>query len=281
MKQRTLKESVSLEGVGIHTGEKAKILIHPEYENRGIAFLKKGVRVEATVENVVNTFMSTDLGKEGVVIKTVEHLMATFHLLGISNATVEVVEGSEIPILDGSAYEFYKALKPLVIKQSADAKVISVREPLKVSKGEAYLKALPCKCFQVTFEGMFKTPVGRQSFTFKGNVRDIILARTFCFEHDIDKIKESGLGKGGSLENTLVIGEEGAINKEGLRYKDEPARHKVLDLVGDLYLLGASVRGKFISFMGGHTLNYMLVKAIKESLERERSVHDPLVEALR
>lgn len=262
MKQRTLKERIEFEGVGIHTGQRSKVILHPEEENTGVRFLREGVYVPASPEFVVSTFHSTDLGSEGVVVKTVEHLLATLHLLGVTNVTVEVIGGSEVPILDGSGYFFYRELKGAVVKQSEEATVLRIEEPVEVRRGDAYIKALPCSCFQVTYEGEFKTYFGRQRFTFRGNVRDIILARTFCFEHEIEFIRKNGLGKGGSLENTVVIGEEGVYNEGGLRYDNEPVRHKVLDLVGDLYLLGASVRGKFMSYKGGHSLNVELVRAL-------------------
>ncbi len=266
MKQRTIKERLEFTGIGIHSGEKAKIVLHPEPENTGIAFYREGVRIAVSPANVVNTFHSTDLGSEGVVVRTVEHLLATLHLLGISNLTVEVIGGSEIPIMDGSGYFFYRELKGKVVKQSEDAEVFRIDEEVRVSRGDSYIVALPCSCFEITYEGEFRDYLGRQRYTFKGNVRDIVLARTFCFDHEIELIKKNGLGKGGSLENTLVIGRDGIYNRGGLRYQDEPVRHKVFDLVGDLYLLGASVRGKFISYKGGHTLNYELVKALYSRL---------------
>ncbi|WP_457600367.1 UDP-3-O-acyl-N-acetylglucosamine deacetylase [Hydrogenivirga sp.] len=262
MKQRTIKDSLEFEGVGIHSGERVKITLHPEGENAGISFYREGVRIPVSPESVVNTFHSTDLGRDGVVVKTVEHLLATLHLLGVSNLTVEVQGGSEIPIMDGSGYFFYRELKNKVVKQSEDMDVLQIKEEVRVQKGDSYIVALPCSCFEITYEGEFQTYFGRQRYTFRGNVRDIILARTFCFEHEIEFIKKNGLGKGGSLENTLVIGREGIYNEGGLRYQDEPVRHKVFDLIGDLYLLGMSVRGKFISYKGGHSLNYELVKAL-------------------
>ena len=266
MKQRTLKDRIDFEGVGIHTGETSKIILHPEPENTGIRFYRDGVYIPASPEFVVNTFHSTDLGSNGVVVKTVEHLMATLHLLGVSNLTVEVQGGNEIPILDGSGYLYYRELKNRVVKQTEDVQILNLEEPVVVENGDAYIKAFPHNCFEITYEGEFETYFGRQRFTFRGNVRDIILARTFCFEHEIEFIKKKGLGKGGSLENTLVIGREGVYNEGGLRYQDEPVRHKVFDLVGDLYLLGMSVRGKFISYKGGHTLNFELVKALHRRL---------------
>ncbi len=270
MKQRTVKERIDFEGVGIHTGERSRIVLHPEPENTGVRFYRKGVYIPALPEFVVNTFHSTDLGSEGVVVKTVEHLMATLHLLGVSNLTVEVLEGSEIPILDGSGYLYYRELKDKVVKQTEDAQILKIEEPVVVERGNAYIKALPCSCFEITYEGEFETYLGKQRYTFRGNVRDIILARTFCFEHEIEFIRKNGLGKGGSLENTLVIGKEGVYNEGGLRYQDEPVRHKVLDLIGDLYLLGMSVRGKFISYKGGHTLNFELVKALYKNMASVR-----------
>ncbi len=262
MKQRTVKEALEFEGVGIHSGEKARVILHPEPEGSGIVFLRNGVRIPASPEFVVNTFHSTDLGKDGEVVKTVEHLLATFHLLGITNLTVELLGGPEIPIMDGSGYYFYREIKDKVLKQDADAEVLRIEEELRVNRGDSYIIVKPCSCFEITYEGEFQTYLGRQKYTFRGNVRDIILARTFCFEHEIELIKRSGLGRGGSLENTLVIGKNGVYNRGGLRYQDEPVRHKVFDLIGDLYLLGASVRGKFISYKGGHALNFELVKAL-------------------
>ncbi len=263
MKQRTLKDKVEFEGVGIHTGERAKVMLHPEEENSGITFYRENVSIPLSPEYVINTFHSTDLGREGVVVKTVEHLLSTLHLLGITNLTVEVQGGSEVPILDGSGYLFYRELKDKVMEQEAEAEILYVEDEVVIRKGNSYIKALPCSCFEVSYEGEFQTYFGRQGYTFRGNIRDVILARTFCFEHEIEFIRRRGLGRGGSLENTLVIGKEKVYNRGGLRYQDEPARHKVLDLIGDLYLLGKPVRGRFISFKGGHTLNVELVKALQ------------------
>ena len=266
MKQRTIKEALEFEGVGIHSGDKTKIILHPEKEDTGISFYRHGVRIPVSPENVVNTFHSTDLGRDGVVVKTVEHLLATLHLLGISNLTIEVQGGNEIPIMDGSGYFFYRELKGNVLKQGSDIEPLQIREEVRVQRGDSHIVALPCSCFEITYEGVFETYLGRQRYTFRGNVRDIILARTFCFEHEIEFIKKNGLGKGGSLENTLVIGRERIYNEGGLRYQDEPVRHKVFDLIGDLYLLGTSVRGKFVSYKGGHSLNFELVKALYEQV---------------
>ncbi len=260
MKRKTVKEKVSFEGKGIHTGEKTKVEIYPS-EGEGIVFIKDSVEIKLSPEAVVNTSFSTDIGKEGVVIKTVEHLLAVFHLLGITDAIVEV-KGSEIPIMDGSGYIFYKVLKDKIRVLEKSIEPLKIRKRIVIRKNDAILIAEPHEKLNITYEGDFNGYLGRQKFTFKGNAKDIILARTFCFEEDIPLIKKLGLGRGGSLENTLVIGHSKILNKGGMRYKEEPVRHKILDLVGDLYLLGRPVKGRFYSFKGGHTLNYLLVKEI-------------------
>ncbi|MDQ7082286.1 MAG: UDP-3-O-acyl-N-acetylglucosamine deacetylase [Aquificota bacterium] len=262
MRQRTIKDKVRIEGIGIHTGERTRITLHPADENTGVRFLRKGVYIPASPEHVVGTFLSTDLGCGSVTVKTVEHLLATLHLLRITNTVIEVEGGCEIPIMDGSAYAFYSELKGLVVDQTEETEPFSVADKIRVSSGKASIEAEPCPCFEITYEGAFKGCLGEQRFTFRGNAEDVILARTFCFDEDIEFIRSKGLGRGGSLDNTLVIGRNGVYNREGLRYENEPARHKVLDLIGDLYLLGAPFRGRVVSRGGGHTLNYMFVKKI-------------------
>ncbi len=274
MKQRTILEDVVLEGVGIHTGEFARVILRPEPEDHGIFFYRSGVRIPLSPEHVVNTFHSTDLGSEGVVVKTVEHLLSVLHLLRITNLTVEVIEGEEIPILDGSGYEFYKKLKALVTDQSEEVQPFRLPEgeEVEVRHGNTRLVAKSCPCFEITYEGEFPNFIGSRKFTFRGNAMEVVLARTFCFDHEIEYIKKNGLGKGGSLENTLVLGRDGVYNRSGLRYEDEPVRHKVLDLIGDLYLLGVPFKGKVISYRGGHFINYQLVRELYKRYAPEGGV---------
>jgi len=270
MRQKTLKETVSFEGIGIHTGEKTRVLLHPEEENKGLRFYRKGVSIPAHYRYVVNTSHSTDLGRDGVVVRTVEHLLASLHLLGITNLTVEVL-GEELPILDGSGYLYYRELKNQVKNQSATVEPFFVSRPVTVKLNGRFIKAEPCSCLEVSYEGEFKNFLGRQKYTFKGeDPEEIVFARTFCFDWEIEHIKKRGLGKGGSLSNTLVLGKERVYNAGGMRYSEEPVRHKVFDLVGDLYLLGRPVRGKFFSYKGGHALNYQLVKELAEGSELEK-----------
>jgi len=258
-REKTIKDKLVFEGVGIHTGERSKIVLHPEEEGRGITFIKDGEKIPALYKYVVNTNHSTDLGKNGKVVKTVEHLMASLHLLGITNLSVEVF-GEEIPILDGSGYGFYEELSKNLAEQSSYVEYFNINAKAFVSNNGSYIVAKPCSCLEITYEGEFRNFLGKQKYTFRGEKpEEIILARTFCFEWEIETLRSLGLGKGGSLENTLVLGKDCIYNPGGMRYEEEPVRHKVLDLVGDLYLLGKPVKGKFYSYKGGHTLNYKLV----------------------
>ncbi|GAB6065441.1 UDP-3-O-acyl-N-acetylglucosamine deacetylase [Aquifex pyrophilus] len=270
VKEKTLKEEVSFEGVGIHTGEKSKVILFPEEEGTGIRFFKEGVFIPASYEFVVNTNHSTDLGREGKVIKTVEHILSVLHLLGVTNLTIEV-KGEEIPIMDGSGWEFYKVLKNLTLEQDKEAEIFKVEEMVEVFKENSYIRAMPSEELEITYEGEFNNFLGRREFTFRrGREEDIVLARTFCFDWEIEFIKKAGLGKGGSLENTLVMGKEKVYNPDGLRYEDEPVRHKVFDILGDLYLLGKPFVGRVYSFRGGHSINYELVKRLAEFEKSQR-----------
>ena len=261
-REKTLKDKLVFEGVGIHTGEKSKIILHPEEEGKGITFIKDGEKIPALYRYVVNTNHSTDLGKNGKVVKTVEHLMASLHLLGITNLTVEVI-GNEIPILDGSGYHFYRELSKNLVEQSSYVDYFVIDKTVRVTNNGSYIVAQPCSCLEITYEGEFKNFLGKQKYTFTGeNPEEIVFARTFCFDWEIENIRKHGLGKGGSLENTLVLGKNCVYNPGGMRYEEEPVRHKVFDLVGDLYLLGRPVRGRFYSYKGGHTLNYKLLLSL-------------------
>ncbi len=262
MMQRTVKERLEFEGVGIHTGETARIILHPEEENSGVAFYREGHRIPVSPDCVVNTFHSTDLGVNGTVVKTVEHLLATLHLLGVTNLTVEVLRGCEIPIMDGSGYHFYRELKERVVEQSERVEPLTVEEEITVRRGDSFIRVRPSDSLEITYEGVFSGYLGRSRYTYRGDVEEIVRARTFCFDHEIEFIRSRGLGKGGSLENTLVLGREKVYNSEGLRYEDEPLRHKVFDLIGDLYLMGVPVLGCFYVYRGGHTLNVKLVRSL-------------------
>jgi len=260
--EKTVKEKIGFKGVGIHTGETSRIILHPEEEGKGVRFLKNGVYIPARHEFVVHTNHSTDLGRRGEKIKTVEHILSVLHLLEITNVTIEVF-GNEIPILDGSGKEFYEVLSENILIQNKELEYFVIEEPVIVEESGKLIEAEPSETLEITYEGEFKNFLGRQRFTYvKGNEEEIVFARTFCFDWEIEHIKKVGLGKGGSLQNTLVLGMDKVYNPDGLRYENEPVRHKVFDIVGDLYLLGKPVKGKFYSFRGGHTLNVKLVKEL-------------------
>jgi len=263
MKQATIKESVLFEGVGLHTGELCKIRLHPDQSYRGIRFFVRGQYIPANYRYVVNTNHSTDLGIGDAIVKTVEHLLAVLYMLGIDNLVVEVLQGYEVPAMDGSGYHFYKALKGLVCELDGEKEVFKIEKPLSVKNCTAKIDALPSDQFIVEYvgsvEGLFKDYRAK----FKGNARGLVFARTFCYDYQVEPLRRAGLAKGGSLKNAVVLDKEGkAYNPEGLRSKDEPIRHKLLDLIGDLSLLGKSIKGKITSYYGGHTLNYEFVKAL-------------------
>ena len=267
MNRKTVTEEVSFEGVGIHSGERSRIIIHPAEPGDGIRFYIRGVEIPASFEYVSNTVMSTDLEREGVTVKTVEHLLAVFHLLGISDAIVEFLEGFEVPIMDGSGYEFYIALKENIVDTGVYIEPIDLREYVRVGEPGYYIEAHPSVSFEVTYKGNINYIDCGDIFTYKGDdPEDIVKARTFCYLEDVDTILERGYGKGGSTRNVLIIGKEGIHSEEGLRYPDEPLRHKVFDLIGDIYLLGAPIRGKIVSYNGGHSLNIELIKSIVKNL---------------
>ncbi len=263
--QATLKDTLVFEGIGVHSGEVSKALVHPEKENTGIRFLVKGVYIPASYRYVVSTDHSTVLGFEGARVSTVEHLMAVLYMMGIDNLTIELIKGYEVPILDGSGYYFYKELKDRVYTLSEPARILSIEDRFEVKNCKAYISAEPADAFEVIYTGYVKGLIELSSVNYSGNIRDVVFARTFCYDYEVEYLMERGLAKGGSLKNALVIGNGFVYNPEGMRSKDEPLRHKLLDLIGDLSLIGCRLKGKVSSHLGGHSLNYELVKTLAES----------------
>ncbi|MFN7065443.1 MAG: UDP-3-O-acyl-N-acetylglucosamine deacetylase [Aquificaceae bacterium] len=265
MFQKTLLEEVSFEGVGIHSGEVSKVVLHPEGENKGIRFLVGGQYIPAHYRYVLGTEHATVLGKDGVRVSTVEHLLAVLYLLGVDNLTVEFIKGYEVPILDGSGYPFYKLLKDKVYQLSEEAKLFKVKEGFKVKNCKAYIRVEPSEGFCALYKGYVEGILKEGTVKYCGNAKEVVFARTFCYEEEVEHLLQRGLAKGGSLKNALVIGKGFVLNPEGMRAKDEPIRHKLLDLIGDLSLLGYRLRGTVFSYLGGHSLNYQFVKSLAES----------------
>ncbi len=265
MKQRTILKDVEFEDIGIHSGEVSRIVLRPEGENTGIRFLVKGTYIPANYRYVQGTDHATVLGKDGVKVSTVEHLLAVLYMLGVDNLTIEFIKGQEVPILDGSGYYFYKALKNLTLELEEKARFLEIKESFEVRNCKGYIQAKPYKGFCVSYKGYVKGILEEGIAQYCGNAKEVVFARTFCYDRDVELLLQNGLAKGGSLKNAVVIGDGFVYNPEGMRSKDEPIRHKLLDLIGDLSLLGFRLKGKVFSYLGGHKLNYEFVKSLAES----------------
>lgn len=274
MKQRTIKKPFSLEGIGQHTGRKASLNLKPSPAGSGINF----IRVDLPNKPLIN-IQSLDLGEPGararrttlksgeIEIDTVEHLMASLSALSIDNIIAEV-DSAELPGLDGSAKGFFEALKGAgVMELEAKAEELAVKEPVWVEDEGSFLGAFPGDGFKVSYTLSFTKPrVFDEYFSAIVDERtfekEIAPARTFCFEEEALALLKMGLGKGANYENTLVIGEIGPARNE-FRFSNEPARHKALDLIGDLYLLGRRLKGHVVAIKSGHRLNMELVRKLK------------------
>lgn len=265
MKQKTILKDVEFEDIGIHSGEVSRIVLRPEGENTGIRFLVKGTYIPANYRYVQGTDHATVLGKDGVRVSTVEHLLAVLYMLGVDNLTIEFIKGYEVPILDGSGYYFYKTLKNLTLELEEKARFLEIKESFEVRNCKGYIQAKPYKGFCVSYKGYVKGILEEGIAQYCGNAKEVVFARTFCYDRDVELLLQNGLAKGGSLKNAVVIGDGFVYNPEGMRSKDEPIRHKLLDLIGDLSLLGFRLKGKVFSYLGGHKLNYEFVKSLAES----------------
>ncbi len=278
MKQKTIKKEITFSGVGLHTGRDVVVRLLPAGEDRGVTFIRTDLpgspSIKAVGANVVDTNYATTLGAGGVTIATVEHILAALYGLGVDNVEIEV-NGSEIPILDGSAGEFIRKIRTAGLRSlSARRRYLVVKRPIKVSEGDKYLMLIPSKepGLRIDYSIDFDHSLLSQQ-TFSAHLtRDVFIeeignARTFGFLSDIEMLRANGLAMGGSLNNAVVVGDSHILNEDGLRYPDEFVRHKALDLMGDLSLVGAPVRGLLIAHRSGHALNHRLV----QKMARHRS----------
>jgi len=273
IKQRTLKNVIRATGVGLHTGKKVYLTLRPAPVDTGIIFrrvdLDPVVEIPAIATNVGDTTLSTSLTKDGVTVSTVEHLLSAMAGLGIDNAHVEV-SAEEVPIMDGSAGPFVFLLQSAGIEeQNAAKKFIRIKKPVEVTNGDKVATFLPFDGFKVTFTIDFDHPVISASaatssidFSTTSFVREISRARTFGFMHEIEYLRSQGLAQGGTVDNAIVVDEYRILNEDGLRYEDEFVKHKVLDAIGDLYLLGNSLIGEFKAFKSGHGLNNQALRTL-------------------
>lgn len=270
--QRTIKESVACSGVGLHTGEVTVIRLHSAPEDHGIRFIRtdlaRPVVIRAVAEQVVGTMLSTSLGTEGASIQTVEHLLAACAGLRVDNLLIEV-EGPEIPILDGSAAPFVALLQQAGIKkQSRLQPYLRLIRPLQVGEPDSGVTVLPAPFSKINYTINFPDAVVKRQhylyhWTEEEFTKGIAPARTFGFVKDVERMRARGLIKGASLDNAVVVGDEGVVNPEGLRFPDEFVRHKVLDLIGDLALLGLPLVAHVEAACAGHAMNFEVVRALR------------------
>ena len=273
VKQRTLKGSVSVTGVGLHSGQKVTLGLRPAPVNTGIVFRRVDVKpveeIRARADLVHDTRLSTCMEQNGVRIATVEHLMSAFAGLGVDNAYVDL-DSAEVPIMDGSAGTFIFLLQSAgIVEQSAAKQFIRVKKCVELKQGDKWVRFDPFNGYKLTFTINFAHPVfanTKQHVTVdlgeESYVRDISRARTFGFMQDVENMRAQGLALGGSLDNAIVMDEYRVLNAEGLRFEDEFVKHKVLDAIGDLYMLGHPLIGAFSGFKSGHALNNALVRAL-------------------
>lgn len=266
IKQRTLKNEIRATGVGLHTGQKIYLTLRPGPIDSGIVFrrvdLDPVVEIEAKALNVGDTTLSTSLMNGDVRVSTVEHLLSAMAGLGIDNAIVEV-SADEVPIMDGSAGPFVFLIQSAGIQeQSAAKKFIRIKKEVMVKDGDKYAILKPFNGFKVSFTIDFDHPVfkGRKldavvDFSSTSFVKEISRARTFGFMHEIEYLRSKGLVKGGSVDNAIVVDKYRILNEDGLRYEDEFVKHKILDAIGDLYLLGNTLIGEYCAYKSGHGLN--------------------------
>lgn len=273
IRQRTLKNVIKATGITLHGGERAEIILRPAPINTGILFrridLDPIMEIPALAEYVGDTTMSTTLMKDGVRVATVEHLLSAFAGLGIDNAFVDVT-ASEIPIMDGSAGPFVFLIQSAGIEEQRAAKrFIRIKRKLKISDGDKWACFEPFNGFKVTFTIDFDHPLFKSTtktatldFSSLSYVKEVSRARTFGFMADFEKLQAMNLARGASLDNAIAIDDFRVLNEDGLRYENEFVKHKILDAVGDLYLLGSSLIGSFNGHKSGHALNNKLLRQL-------------------
>ncbi len=269
--QRTLRSEIKCQSIGLHSGRKVNMTIKPAAIDQGIVFVRKDVSednlIRAELGNVTDTVLATTLGINGTKVSTVEHLLSAFRGMGIDNATVEV-DSAEVPIMDGSALPFITMLKNAGTRvQNKSRKFLVIKRRVAVSEGDGDAALVPGQGFKITYKIEYDHPfIGEQTyemvFSSERYQQDICAARTFGFLKDVEYLQAKGLALGGSLKNAIVLDDEKIINKEGLRCPDELVKHKILDAIGDLFLLGYPIVGHFIACKSGHRLNNLLLKKL-------------------
>jgi UDP-3-O-[3-hydroxymyristoyl] N-acetylglucosamine deacetylase len=282
-RERTIVAPAIIAGVGVHTGERVRLAIRPAAPGVGIVFVRTDItdrdnRIPVSGDAVIDARLNTMIeNAEGVRLSTIEHLMAAFAALGISNAVIEV-DGPELPIMDGSALQFVQLLDRAGFRrQSTPVRYIEILEPIRVTDGDKTAALLPCDRYEMRFEIDFDNAViGNQVVDFVVDEEtfrtEIMAARTFGFAHEVEALRKAGLARGGSLENAVVIDGDEILNPGGLRMEREFVRHKALDAIGDLYVLGAPLLGRYEGYKAGHAVNNLLVRALLANPQSWREV---------
>lgn len=286
-RQRTLKTRSSMRGIGLHSGAEVRVTLAPAPSDSGIVFVSEGEEIPALSDFVVDTTMNTSLGRGRIRIGTVEHLLAALAGCGIDNARVEV-EGPEIPILDGSSEPFVRLIREAGIhEQRAARRYLMVRKGVSVAEGDKLARLTPARGgkFSINYTIDFRHPLisdqtRRVEMGEKAFQKEIARARTFGFKRDVERLHKAGLARGGSLANAVVVDDFNILNPEGLRFPDEFVRHKILDAIGDLSLVGMPVIGHLTAVKSGHHLNSLLVKKILAESEAFEVVQPRAAEEL-
>ena len=271
--QRTVQGEIGCTGIGLHTGKKVTITIKPLPPNSGIRFWRSDLaecpHIAACLENVVDTRLATTIGSNGHIVSTVEHLMSAFAGMGIDNALVEL-DGPEIPIMDGSAGPFMYLFRNVGIKlQDEVKKFFLIKRPFSLKSGDKNISVYPSRELKITYIIDFDHPLlSEQTYVLRFSgfafMKEISRARTFGFLKDVETLKNNGFAQGGSLNNAIVLDDFRVLNSDGLRYRDEFVRHKILDLIGDLHLLGMPIIGHFVINKSGHTLNHVFLTELRK-----------------
>ena len=274
MYQTTIKKPVELVGIGLHKGSPVKLRLEPLESNSGIVFYRKDVDVSIPLipQNVVDTKMATVIGKEGFVISTIEHLLSAVYAYGIDNLKV-IVDGDEVPVMDGSSASFCMLLDEAeIVELDTPKKIMRIKKEIVIQEGEKYVKLSPSPDLKYDFTIKFEHPVIKQQdfslkFTKQSYKEEISRARTFGFLHEVQYLRSKGLALGGSLENAVVLDEKKILNPEGLRYSNEFVRHKILDAIGDMSLIGMNFIGNYEAYAGSHDLNHKLTLELLKNPE--------------
>jgi UDP-3-O-[3-hydroxymyristoyl] N-acetylglucosamine deacetylase len=262
-RQTTINRIFKVSGIGLHSGQAVSLEFLPRREF-GIAFVLKGKLIPARYDMVGDTRLSTQIACDGTAVSTIEHLMAALYFSGITNCLV-YIDGHEVPILDGSAWEFYQGMWKAGVYEFPESDVyLKVKRLVEVHHGDAWVRARPLNTLEITMGIEFRPPIGKQKkkVTDVENAFSIINSRTFVLQEEIEAIRKVGLAKGGSLDNAVVIGSDEIVNPNGLRYKKELVNHKILDLIGDFYTSGYRILGKIEANKTGHYLNNLFLKEL-------------------